>query len=166
MSEIPKAISTGVDGTQSQGSALVPTAIAPPMQVATVPDAIDGLLATHSRNLGGDVAARLLAASMRDTSNQLAAAHQTISERNAEARSTAETMTSLRIEIAQLKERLSQAHSSSRTKSICTFVGTALLGVAIDLFKNNLTNAAVLIGLLAAGLLLFVVIPARGASPE
>lgn len=166
MSEVPDPTSTGVEGTQTQGLAVVPATLAPPMQISSVPDAIDGLLATHSRNLGGDVAARLLAASMRHTSNQLAAAHETISIKNSEEKAAIETITKLKVEIAELGGRLKQIQGASRTGSVCTFVGTALLGVAIDLYKSNVSVGAVLTGLLGVALLLFVISKMREESSK
>lgn len=162
MSDIPEISATGVDGSQITGTSLVPLDVAPPLQAMSVPDAINGLIATHSRNLGGEVSARLLAASMTDTSNQLAAAHHRISEHGTELKEANVTITDLKIENAQLKARLGEILGNNRIKQGVTFVGTALLGVAVDLYKNGILVAASLLSILGFCLLAFVVIPLNG----
>ncbi|MES2669918.1 MAG: hypothetical protein V4673_05775 [Pseudomonadota bacterium] len=162
MSDIPKISAAGGDGSQVIGTSLVPSDAAPPLQAASVPDAIDGLIATHSRNLGGDVAARLLAASMRDTSNQLAAAHQKISDFQNELKEANIKITELRVEAAQLTARLREILGNNRVKQAATFVGTALLGLAVDLYKNALVAPASLLFIFGFCLLIFVVLPFGG----
>lgn len=164
MSQVPTAPASGTEGSQAVGTAIIPATIAPPMQAASVPDAIDGLIATHSRNLGGDVAARLLAASMRDTSNQLAAAHETIGEQVRELRAANGVITDLKVELASLKARLNEAIGATQTKQVATFVGTSLLGVAVDLYRNSLIVVASLLGILGLGLLVFAALSTRGGK--
>jgi hypothetical protein len=164
MGQIPTAPNSGTEGNQAVGTSIVPVAIAPPMQAASVPDAIDGLIATHSRNLGGDVAARLLAASMRQTSNQLAAAHETIAEQSSELRAANTAITDLRVENASLLARLNEMIGTNRIKQFTTFVATAVLGVAVDLYKDDLSIPALLLGLLGIGLLLFASLPTHGST--
>lgn len=159
MSEVPDSTASGVDGTQARGLSLVPTSVAPPMQSSVVADAIEGLVATHSRNLGGDVAAKLLAASMRQTSDQLAGAHHAISVKDTEIQRLSSLVASLQSQIAGQSERIVGLQSTFRAKAIATFVGTALLGVAIDLYKSGIVPASVLTTLLGIGLFVFVLLP-------
>lgn len=164
MNNIPEISSSGVDGSQVVGTAIIPSSVAPPLQTASVPDAIDGLIATHSRNLGGDVAARLLAASMRDTSNQLAAAHHKISELSDDLKDSSMTISNLRVQKARIESRLEEVIGGNRIKNASVFVGTAILGVAVDLFKNNSMVPALLLSILGASLLIFVVLPFSGGK--
>jgi len=168
MSQVPTAPASGTEGSQAVGTAIIPTTLAPPMQLqpSSVPDAIDGLVATHSRNLGGDVAARLLAGSMRDTSNQLAAAHETIAENARELKAANGVITDLRVELAGLKARLAAAVGTNQTSQVTTFIGTALLGVAVDLYKDGQIVIASLLGIFGLGLLVVAARSARrGKNP-
>lgn len=162
MGEVPDPTTSGVDGTQLVGTAIMTTIIAPPMQSASVPDTIDGLVATHSKNLGGDVGARILAASFRQTSNQLAGAHARIAEQEVELRVANTAITELKVENAKLTAQLTTIAGTNRIKHACTFIGTAMLGLAVDLFKNNVATPAILLAVLGAALLVFVVLPHHG----
>lgn len=166
MNEIPKISSSGVDGTQVSGASLMPVSAAPPLQSASVSDAVEGLLATHSRSLGGDVAARLLAASMRENSNQLADAHRKISEVENCLVNENKTNSDLRVENAKLRARIDELLGSARLKQGIIFIGTTLLGVAVDLYKDELMNLAFLLAILGSFLLLFVVLPIGGGRSK
>lgn len=161
MAQVPSVSSDSTSGTQTVGPPLVYSVIAPPMQAATVPDAIDGLIATHSRNLGGDVSARLIAASMRQTSNQLDSAYETIATQASDLKVANSVITDLKVENASLTTKLNEVIGSNRLRQITTFVGTALLGMAVDLYKNGLIPSSLLLGLLGLGLLVFTSIPSR-----
>ncbi|WP_267094508.1 hypothetical protein [Xanthomonas sacchari] len=164
MSDVPDPTASGVDGTQARGSALVPTSVAPPMQSTVVADAVDGLVATHSRNLGGDVAAKLLAASMRQTSDQLASAHHIIAEKDSQIHKLHIENSTLKIKAAGQSEKINSLQGTYRAKAVATFVGTALLGVAIDLYKSGTGPASVITALLGAGLLVFALLPNIGVT--
>ena len=166
MSDVPEPTPSGVDGNQARGSSLVSAIPSPPMQSTVVADAVDGLVATHSRNMGGDVAAKLLAASMRQTSDQLASAHQIIADRDAEIRRCHAESSDLKIQVASLSERMSGLQSTYRAKGFCTFVGTALLGLAIELYKQKLTTPSVVVGALGLALLVFVLLPHTGGTKK
>lgn len=165
MNEIPPVEPSGADGSQTIGVALTPVPIVPPMQVisiplhSNVPEAIEGLVVTHSRNLGGDVSARLIAASMRDTSNQLAAANEAIEKKDSELSELRNNVSDLRVDKAKLEASIQAIIGNNRIKQACTFIGTALLGVAVDLYKDDLTNAAYVIGFLGVAALIFVILP-------
>jgi len=103
---------------------------------------------------------------MRDTSNQLAAAHETIAENARELKAANGVITDLRVELAGLKARLAAAVGTNQTSQVTTFIGTALLGVAVDLYKDGQIVIASLLGIFGLGLLVVAARSARrGKNP-
>lgn len=166
MTDIPKPDDSGVIGTQEPGTETTGALVSvPPMQSMTMTQAIEGLAATRPRSLGGDVSAAFVAAAMSQTSQELQATRQSLQRKEDQLQLALDDLTVAKVEIARLNGHLDVASSSQRLRRFSIFAGTALLGVAVDLYKNNYINMSYLIAALGAGLLLFGWLsPSRGGS--
>ena len=117
--------------------------------------AINGLASTNSRSMGGEVGAALLAGSFAQLSSDLIDARHIVSNKDTELQRVNTELSAKTTRVAVLEERLGSLSRNQRIKQIAVFAGTVLLSVAIDLWKSNNANIAVIIGLLGAVLLAF-----------
>jgi hypothetical protein len=138
--ETPKPRDSGVSGTQEKGEE--PQGVLetlPPLTRPALHDAFIGLTATRPRNFGGDFNAALIGSMVDHFSQESIDAKQSLKQKNQELRDTIDELSAAKIELATLREKLGAAAGLSRVKQTCTFIGTAVLGIAVDLYKNNFT---------------------------
>lgn len=157
--ETPNPRDSGVSGTQEKGDE--PQGVLetlPPFSRPALRDAFIGLTATRPRNFGGDFNAALIGSMVDHFSQESIDAKESLKQKNEELRDSIDELSVAKIEIATLREKLVAAAGVSRVKQTCTFIGTAVLGVAIDLYKSNL-NISYLVGITGAiliGMTLFI----------
>jgi F0F1-type ATP synthase assembly protein I len=157
--ETPNPKDSGVSGTQEKGEVRQGVVEAlPPLNRLALHDTFIGLTASRPRNFGGDFNATLIGGMIDHFSQESIEAKQALKEKNQELSNKIEELSSAKIEIATLKEKLGAAAGLSRVKQTCTFIGTAVLGVAVDLYKNNFSISYLvgIIGVVLIGMTLFV----------
>jgi hypothetical protein len=153
--EPPIQVDSGVNGTQAAGP-LEPQAIdaTPPTHGLPITHVFEGLAATRSRSLGGEVAASLIAGSFTQLAHDLDITRKDLRMRDEQLRKANDELGSSKAKIAVLTERLGNTGRTQQLKQLSIFLGTALMSVAVDLYKNNLDKISYLLGLAGAILLL------------
>lgn len=155
MSNPPVPDETGASGTQiagSQGSLSLDTT--PPTSGLPITHVLDGLAATRARSLGGEVAANLLAGSFSQLAHDLEVNRADLRTRDEQLRNVQQDLGNANVTIAILRERVGAIGRLQKIKQISIFGGTVLMGIAIDLYKNNLEKISYILG--ALGLVLFL----------
>lgn len=154
--DIPNPLLTGSTGTQQpvDGPVVLPEPYNP---LAGLPLAqrVEGLAATHARNFGGEVAASLIAGSFSQLSDDLRIQRDRNAEQMAKISSLQDDLTNYRTQTAVLEERLTAVEKTQSIKQIAVFAGTAMLAIAVDLYKGQLNTLAVIVAVLGIGLLVF-----------
>lgn len=155
MTEIPKPTETGSSGTQQAGtSELVTIAEKSPLSGLPITQRVEGLAATHSRSMGGEVAANLIAGSFSQLSHDLQATRDELNNTRDELRQALNDLSNAKIRVAVLEERSSTAERDRHLKNLSITAGTALIGIGIELYRNNFDKFGVIVG--GLGLLLFL----------
>jgi hypothetical protein len=126
-----------------------------PLVGLPIVEAIEGLAATRSRSMGGEVAATLFAGCFSQVSQDLATARESLREKESEFQHVLQGLSDEKTKAAVLQERLDAMARSQHIKQVCILVGTATIGVAIDLYKNSqgLERLSYLVGALGVILL-------------
>lgn len=154
--EIPEPPESGSTGTQvptpEDASVLDAT---PAFQGILIAQAVEGLATKNSRNMGGGVGAMLLAGSFGQLTHDLDEARRTIRTKETELQRINDKQNSVATRVAVLEERLGSLTKSQRIRQVAVFSGTALFGIAIDLWKSALVTPAVLLAALGTVLLAF-----------
>lgn len=164
--DIPKPPGGGSSGSQQPE----PTEVTPiepysPLSGLPLAQRVEGLAAAKPRNLGGEVAASLLAGSFSQMSADLQLHREQASLANDRANRLQQDLGASNTRVAVLEERLSAFERTQTVKHISIFAGTALLAVAIDLFKADLKVLGGIVAVLGVGLLGFGAITKhRGAQ--
>jgi hypothetical protein len=135
---VPEPSGNGVTGTQQVGlSNDLGTQVAAPLEGVLL-STVRGLAISNPRSLGGDSNAAFLAGivhhlteDLESVKKKLGTKEQTISELMTE-------LSQSRITTAQLTEQLKSASQSSRINQWTGIFGTALLGIALDMYKSNM----------------------------
>jgi hypothetical protein len=113
------------------------------------------LAATRPRNFGGEVAANLLAGSFSQMSTELQIQREHASSAIERVNHLQQELGSANTRVAVLEERLDAHDRTQNVKHFAIFAGTALLAVAIDLFKAEMKAVGAIVAVLGAGLLVF-----------
>lgn len=154
--DIPKPVETGSDGTQQAHVARLGT-VEPESPFSGLPIArvVEGLAMTRARSMGGEVAAGLIAGTMTQLSYSYQETKNELHTANDKLDKIREDLSACKTRAAVLEERV-LAHSRSRhLKNISIATGTALIGIGIQLFRNNFDKFSVMVGGLGV-LLLFL----------
>lgn len=155
MSDLPVPDETGVSGTQVAGSTEpLPVDPTPPIHGLPITQAMEALATTRARSLGGEVAAGLIAGSFTQLSHDLEITRADLRARDEQLRKTHQELGEARTKIAALSERVGSINRMQHLKQLSVFSGTALLGVAVDFYKNNLEKMSYLLGAIGVVLLL------------
>lgn len=156
MAEIPTPVETGVAGTQQLGPVRsAPPDATPPLHGLPMTQVIEGLAASRPKSFGGEVPAALVAGAVTHLSHDLRAAQRAAQTKDDQLQQALRDLSQAKERIATLTERLSAAQGSQRLKQICIFIGTALLGLSVDMYKNNMEKPSFLLAILGGSLLLF-----------
>lgn len=155
MTEIPKPTDTGSAGTQQTGTGeVVAIAKVGPFVGLPITQRVEGLVATHSKSMGGEVAANLIAGSFGQLSYDLQSTKQELSDSRRELKQVLGELSEAKTRSAVLEERASTAERDKHLKNLSITAGTALIGIGIELYRNNFDKFGYIVG--GFGLLLVV----------
>ncbi len=155
MIEIPKPTDTGSAGTQLVGTGEIATgAKESPFLGLPIIQRLEGLATTHSRSMGGEVAANLLAGSFSQISHDLQTTRQELRETRIELKQTLEELSKTKTRAAVLEERVNAAERDKHLKYFSITAGTVLIGIGIELYRNNFDKSGYIAG--GFGLLLVI----------
>lgn len=156
MPDIPQPDETGSAGTQTTGTQqeILPVSSSP-VEGLPIAEAVAGLAATKSRSMGGELAARLIDGSFRQVSYDLRETQRELRETRQRLSGVQEELSKCKTKAAVLTERI-RAHARGRhLKNLSVMVGTVLVGIGVEAYRNNLTKSSLLIGVLGVLLMLF-----------
>ena len=156
MSEIPHPDDTGSAGTQKMATQQPPPSV-PDSSVGEMPiaEAMVGLAATKSRSMGGETAATLIAGSFAQLSHDLQKTRQDLQETRQRLSDVQEELSEYKTKAAVLTERI-RAHARGRhLKNLSITVGSTLVVIGIELYRNDLVKVSLPIGILGGLLVVF-----------
>ena len=149
MTDVPQPQDTGSSGTQQAASPeLSIVERGSPLHGLLITQTVEGLAATRSRSMGGEVAASLLAGSFSQLSFDLQATRNELKEVREDLSRKAEEFSDIKTKAAVLQERVTAHERDRHLRNLSIAVGTILIGVGIELFKNNFDK----FGLIAGGM--------------
>lgn len=155
MNTIPSPKDTGTTGTQVQTSDSASLVESPrSLEGLPIADAITGLASTNARSLGGEVAAGLLAGSFAQLSHELQDAKSRVIELTGELKSSEQEKHDWKEKASVLQERVNANQTIRSLGNISITLGTALIGVGIELYRNQLFNVSYLCSAIGVGLVL------------
>lgn len=145
--EIPKPTDTGSAGTQQAGTGeIVAIAKESPFAGLPITQRVEGLAATHSRSMGGEVAANLIAGSFSQLSYDLHTTRQELGDVRQELKQTIGELSHAKTRAAVLEERANAAERDRHPRNISITVGMALIAIGIDLYRSNFDKFGYIIG--------------------
>jgi hypothetical protein len=155
MGDPPVPDETGASGTQIAGSQdSLSLDATPPTSGLPITHVLDGLAATRARSLGGEVAANLIAGSFNQLAHDLEVTRADLRTRDEQLRNAQQDLGNANVTIATLRERVGAISRLQNLKQLGIFVGTALMSVAIELYKSNLEKISYILA--ALGFVLFL----------
>jgi len=155
MTDVPEPEATGSTGTQRSGSTdMIPSVNMGTFDSLPITRAVEGLAATRSRGMGGEVVAGLLAGSFGQISHELAETKADLRVARAEITSTRDALSREQITNASLRQCVLSNESNRLIHNIAIFVGTILLGSSIEFYKSSYHVWAFVSGLLGVVLVL------------
>lgn len=163
--DIPHPLDTGSSGTQTPtGDEVTLLEASSPFRGVPIAQAIEGLAATKARSLGGDVGATLLAGSFTQLTHDLETTRRALRLKENDFQRVTNELATSTTHAAVLDERLGSISRNQRIRQLAVFAGTALAGVAIDLWKSDMTKVAAIVGVLGVALLLFGALTPTGGA--
>ena len=154
--EIPEPEETGSSGTQLTGAAeIVSPEEESPLKGLPIAQRVEGLAATRSRSLGGEVAAGLIAGSFAQLSYDLQTTRQELSITREELKRSLEELSDSKIKSAVLQERVNAYKRERHLKNLIITTGTALITFGIQFIRINLDTYGYILFFLGALLLIF-----------
>lgn len=148
MTEIPEPVETGTSGTQEAEVRGVLANIESPIEGLPIAQAVAGLASSHARSMGGEVAAGLISGSFAQISHNLQETKDELQGTRKKLDRAREELSEYKIKAAVLQERVNAFSKTRYLKNFIIMVGTALFGLAIELYRNNLTKLAYVLGAL------------------
>lgn len=149
----PAENDNGAFGNQQPGSAgnVMPTP--PPLVADQLPRALMMVIADSPEFFGGPQIAPVMSAVISDARFEKVQARTSVEAIQSRLDSKNAELSDLKEKHARLEERLEAAAILGTMQKICTFVGTAAVGFAIEFYKSNYTNVSILLGLFGLALL-------------
>ena len=167
MNTIPSPQDTGTTGTQKQTSDSVSLVESPqPLKGLPIADAVTGLASTHSRSLGGEVAASLLASSFTQISHELQYAKLQVKDLTIELKTSEQEKHDWKEKALVLQERVEANQAIRKLGNISITLGTALVGIGIELYRNKLEGVSYLCAAIGGGLILLGWFSGRGGKNQ
>lgn len=155
MTEIPSPHDTGSDGSQKISNEVISLKHQSPTDGLPITKMVEGLAATRSKNMGGDVAAGLIAGSFSQLSHELCEAKQEEKRIRANFEEISEKLSDCKQRAAVLEERVRSTAQNKNLRNLSITAGTALVGFAIEFKRNDLNNYSIITGGLGFLLILF-----------
>lgn len=139
MSEgLPAPSNTGANGTQRPGSPDEPGFEAAAPLEGVLLNTVRGLARSNPRSLGGDTNAAFLAGIVHHLTNDLESVKIKLNAKELKIFELSGDLAEARTNVTKLTERLSSASKTSRINQWTGIIGTALLGIALDMYKSNM----------------------------
>lgn len=147
LSEAPEPKDSGSAGTQQPSPpGTLPSLGQRPLEGLPLARTIEGLAASRSRSLGGEVVASLIAGYSTQMASDLHETRTTLQSLRTEYALLNEKLTQCREDKAVLSERLYSEARNKHLRHISITGGTALVGIAIEFMRNNLNTFAMITG--------------------
>jgi hypothetical protein len=135
---LPAPDPSGSSGSQTvdtnNGDSLI---IEPPVTGLPFAQAIQGLAATHSRNLGGEIGARLIAGWSAQTAQDLNDTRQQLRSTQVKLDNTQDALNEERIKSASLTSTVNHLERSKNFSHLGIFIGTSFVALGIELSKGQ-----------------------------
>ena len=156
MEEVPIPQDTGSAGTQQPlAGELVQVNKESPLKGLPIAQKIEGLAATHSRSMGGEVAANLFAGCFAQLSHDLESTKQELTGIREQLKQSQADLSTASQKCAVFEDREKREPQHRLLKNFCIFTGTIFLGIGIDLFRNSFNTLGYITGGLGVLLLVF-----------
>lgn len=152
LTDIPVSENKGSSGGQTSPQNGHEVIEKPPFQ--DVSRVVQGLAANKSKSFGGEIGASLLAASFSQMSNDLDLRNSEIKELRDKLENKSEELHKWKQRASVLEERVSANGRIRTLGNIAITLGTALVGISIELYRNNLSVASYVVTAIGAGLML------------
>ena len=146
MTEIPKPPDTGSDGSQEISKEIMAPKPQSPIDGLPITRVVEGLAATRSKSMGGEVAAGLIAGSFSQISHELQETKQEVKRIRTNFEETCEKLSDCRQRAAVLEERVLSTSRNRHLKNLSITAGTALIGISIEFLRNNLDKYSIITG--------------------
>ena len=160
----PESPPSATSGAQENAPEEAVATVIVPLQMAHVTRLVTGVAAAHPRSLGHDFSAQIVAANMQqmeDTIAQLRSDLRALTRRNEQLK---DEVGDLQTAKEVLEERLGTKSKVDAFRGVFGVGGSALVAIAIDLFKAQFV-ASVVVGIIGALLIAFSIIGIpRGAK--
>lgn len=139
MVDIPDTPDSGTLGTQLESVESIDRALVQTQPSAGHPieQTVQGLAATKSRSLGGEVAANLLAGSVSQLSYEANNARADARSLQVKLDDARERLSDERVRSAELQVLLSSAEDEKKLRNVCLIAGTAIAGFGIDQVRSE-----------------------------
>ncbi len=151
--KIPVPVNSGSDGHQKQSSG-VSNLVEKPLEGLVVVKAIEGLAASHSKSLGGDVSSALIAATTNQLANDYSDLKRNYNSLNEKFEAQRDDLENTRISNAVLSERIQSDSRNKHLRNLSITIGTSLISTGIYLSRTELDIYA--FGTLVFGALLLL----------
>ncbi len=140
--------------------------LAEPLNELPIARTISGLASTHSRSMGGEFNAALIAGATSQIAHELSSVKAMQAQTQLKLEATQDELNTANIENAVLRERIESDKGSRHLRNFAIFAGTTLLAAAIQLGEIDQKTYAVAAGVggIVLVLLGWFIIPARGKS--
>jgi len=152
-SKIPQSTDTGSSGTQETSLETLVPANNPPFGNLNITETIQGLAATKSRSMGGDVVAALIAGATTQMSYELAGIKKELAEERKKSGEIATEHSRLSVRNAVLQERINSEGNTKHLRNISIVIGTTLISIGIEFSRNNFDKISYLMYGLGGALL-------------
>lgn len=140
--------------------------LAEPLTELPIARTISGLASTHSRSMGGEFSAALIAGATSQIAHELSSVKAAQAQTQLKLETAQEKLSAANIENAVLRERIESDKGARHLRNFAIFAGTTLLAAAIQLGNINQKTYAVAAGVggIVLVLLGWFIIPARRKS--
>lgn len=156
MTDIPEPENTGSAGTQvtEPEKQLSPAAPDTALEKLPLEKTIEGLSATRSRSMGGEIAAGLLSGSFNQICHELKETKHELRETRSDLKTTNQDLSDCKERAAVLSERVRSGSRSRHLQNISILAGTTFVALGIELYRNDLDKFAYIVGGLGALMIL------------
>jgi len=135
------------------------------MHTVSISATLAGLAATQPRGFGSGNTAQIIASAYSQLNQEHQELLKTLREKDRKIEELFANLSDAKVSNAKLEGRLGVVSGAQRLRQFTIFAGTAMLGIAIDLFKANL-NSSYLVGAVGLGLLLFGAVQPKTGGGE
>ena len=167
MSEVPTPQDTGSTGSQEASAGeLVRVNKESPLKGLPIAQRIEGLAATHSRSMGGDLSAILIAGSFAQLSADLQSTKQELTDIREQLRQSQTDLSKANMKCAVFEDRERKEPQHRHLKNFCIFAGTTILGIGIEVSRGGSDKIGYITCAIGILLLVFGWIPPRGRPTQ